>query len=70
MPGPQGAKGQQGEKKSARFALLCLDFLRLCLMLDVFILGFPGQAGIKGEKGVPGPSGPAGNPVRTFSIVI
>lgn len=39
-------------------------------MLDVFILGFPGQAGSKGEKGVPGPSGPAGNPVCTFSIVI
>lgn len=39
-------------------------------MLDVFILGFPGQAGSKGEKGVPGPTGPAGNPVCTFSIVI
>lgn len=39
-------------------------------MLDVFILGFPGQAGSKGEKGVPGPSGPAGNPVCTFSSVI
>lgn len=50
--------------------LVCLDFLRLCIMLDVFILGFPGQAGSKGEKGVPGPTGPAGNPVCTFSIVI
>lgn len=52
------------------FVLVCLIFLRLCITLDVFILGYPGQAGSKGEKGVTGPPGPAGIPVCIFSILI
>lgn len=45
------------------FVLVYLVFLNLCIMLDVFISGFPGPAGNKGEKGLPGSSGPAGNAV-------
>ncbi len=52
LPGPLGPKGQQGEKQRARlcFGIFVL-FLRLCITLDVFILGHPGLAGSKGEKG-------------------
>lgn len=52
------------------FVLVCLIFLRLCITLDVFILGYPGQAGSKGEKGVTGPPGSIGIPVCIFSILI
>lgn len=42
----------------------------LCIMLDSFLLGFPGGVGDKGEKGISGPSGPPGFPVCTYDIVI
>lgn len=67
---PRGQRVSKVRSSEQGFGLVCLDFLRLCIMLNVSILGFPGQVGIKGEKGVPGPFGPAGNPVRTFYIVI
>lgn len=67
---PRGQRVSKVRSSEQGFVLVCLDFLRLCIMLNVFILGFPGQVGSKGEKGVPGPFGPAGNPVRTFYIVI
>ncbi len=71
LPGPLGPKGQQGEKQRARlcFGIFVL-FLRLCITLDVFILGHPGLAGSKGEKGVTGLPGPAGISVCTFLILI
>lgn len=66
----QGQRVSKVRSNEQGFVLVCLFFLRLCIMLDVFILGYPGLAGSKGEKGVTGPPGPAGIPVCIFSIVI
>lgn len=66
----QGQRVSKVRSKEQGFVLVCLFFLRLCITLDVFILGYPGQAGSKGEKGVTGSHGPAGIPVCIFSILI